>query len=61
MRVIRPEALLVEQRRRPRRVAAAMIAVGVVSLVLAFIGPPSPIRIALLTVTGAIGIGIGAR
>ncbi len=59
MRVIRPEALTVDQRRRPRRVALAMTAVGVVSLALAFMGPPSPIRVGLLALMAAIGVGVG--
>jgi hypothetical protein len=59
MRVIRPEALTVDQRRRPRRVALAMTAVGVVSLALAFMGPPSPIRVGLLALLAAIGVGVG--
>ena len=59
MRVIRPEALTVDQRRRPRRVALAMTAVGVVSLALAFMGPPSPVRVGLLALLAAIGVGVG--
>jgi hypothetical protein len=60
MRVIRPEALTVDRRRRPRRVAMAMMAVGIVSIVLAFMGPPSPLRVGLLACTAAIGVGVGA-
>jgi hypothetical protein len=59
MRVIRPEALTLDQRRRPRRVALAMTAVGAVSLALAFMGPPSPIRVGLLAMLAAIGVGVG--
>lgn len=60
MRVIRPEALTVDGRRRPRRVALAMMAVGAVSIILAFMGPPSPVRVGLLACTAAIGVGVGA-
>jgi hypothetical protein len=59
MRVIRPEALTVDQRRRPRRVAIAMTGVGVASLALAFLGPASPIRFGLLALLAAIGVGVG--
>lgn len=60
MRVIRPEALTVDRRRRPRHVALAMMGVGVISVVLAFMGPPSPVRVGLLACTAAIGVGVGA-
>ena len=59
MRVIRPEALTVDQRRRPRRVAVAMTGVGVASLALAFLGPASPIRVGVLALLAAIGVGVG--
>jgi hypothetical protein len=38
----------------------AMMAVGIVSIVLAFMGPPSPLRVGLLACTAAIGVGVGA-
>ncbi|HEY6608766.1 MAG TPA: NERD domain-containing protein [Candidatus Limnocylindria bacterium] len=60
MRVIRPDALLTDPRRRPRRVALAMMGVGAISILLAFIGPASPVRVGLLACTAAIGIGVGA-
>jgi hypothetical protein len=59
MRVIRPEALTGARKRRPRVVAMAMIGVGLVSILLAFLGPAAPIRIALLACTAAIGVGVG--
>ncbi len=59
MHVIRPEALHHDPRRRPRMVALAMIGVGAVSILLAFIGPASPVRVGLLACTAAIGIGVG--
>ncbi len=60
MRVIRPEALTASRKRRPRIVALAMIAVGAVSILLAFLGPPSPVRVGLLACTAAIGVGVGS-
>lgn len=60
MRVIRPEALTASRKRRPRMVALAMIAVGAVSILLAFLGPPSPVRVGLLACTAAIGVGVGS-
>lgn len=60
MHVIRPQDLNRDRRGRPRRVALAMLLVGVVSLLLIFFGPSSPIRVGLLAATAAIGIGVGA-
>lgn len=60
MRVIRPEVLVRDPRRRPRQVALAMVGVGIVSIIFAFIGPASPTRVGLLALTAAIGIGVGS-
>ena len=60
MRVIRPEVLASDPRRRPRLVALATVGVGVVSIGLAVLGPAAPMRVGLLMVTGAIGIGVGS-
>lgn len=60
MRVIRPEVLATSPRRRPRLVALAMVGVGVVSILLAVLGPAAPIRVGLLMVTGAVAIGVGS-
>ncbi|MGZ8513120.1 MAG: hypothetical protein ACXWWL_06755 [Candidatus Limnocylindria bacterium] len=60
MRVIRPEALATNPRRRPRQVAMAMVAVGIISGILALLGPASPTRVGLLALTAAVGIGVGS-
>ena len=58
--MIRPEVLATDPRRRPRRVALAMVAVGLAAIALAFVGPPSALRVGILACIGAIGIGVGS-
>jgi len=60
MRVIRPEILSTDPRRRPRQLAMAMVVAGIVAAVLAVLGPASPTRVGLLAITAAIGIGVGS-
>jgi hypothetical protein len=60
MRVIRPRALLSEGRRRSVLLATSMLAVGLLAIELAVVGVGSAAGAALMGVTAAIGLGVGA-
>lgn len=60
MRVIRPQALLSEGRRRSILLATSMLAVGLLAIELAAVGVGSAAGAALMGVTAAIGLGVGA-
>ena len=60
MRVIRPQALLSEGRRRWILLATSMLAVGLLAIELAAVGVGSAAGAALMGVTAAIGLGVGA-
>ena len=60
MRVIRPQALLSEGRRRWILLATSMLAVGLLAIELAVVGVGSAAGAALMGVTAAIGLGVGA-
>jgi hypothetical protein len=60
MRVIRPQALLSEGRRRSILLAVSMLAVGLLAIELAAVGVSSATGAALMGGTAAIGLGVGA-
>lgn len=60
MRVIRPQALVSEGRRRSILLATSMLAVGLLAIELAAVGVGSAAGAALMGVTAAIGLGVGA-
>jgi hypothetical protein len=60
MRVIRPQALLSEGRRRSILLATSMLAVGLLAIEVAAVGVGSAAGAALMGVTAAIGLGVGS-
>jgi hypothetical protein len=60
MRVIRPEALTAQSRRRPLLLAGSMLAAGLLAFELAVLSANSTTGAALLACTAAVGLGVGA-
>jgi hypothetical protein len=60
MRVIRPQALTAQSRRRPLLLAGSMLAAGLLALELAVLSAASATGAALLACTAAVALGVGA-
>jgi hypothetical protein len=60
MRVIRPQALLPGSRRRATLLALSMLAAGILAVELAAVGADTTTGAAIMALTAALGIGVGA-